>query len=302
MKTELLIEDDLDLAKIAESGQCFRWERVTPDTDGNDLESGELCYRIIAGSDSIYVTDLGEGNFRFEWDGPGSDSKDVLPHRWSDYFDLATDYQSIRAKVDPAADPYLWHASEAGKGIRILRQDPWEMLVSFIMSQNKNIPGIRRCIEALARLCGERCTDCRGEEYYAFPTPKAISSLTEDELAGCRLGYRCRYVQAAAKAVLAGKEGTDTGSYGIDLSALTDTSEEETIKTLTGICGVGVKVANCVSLFGLHHVDAFPIDVWIRRILESEYPEGFPFERYRPYCGIYQQYLFSYARNKEKAI
>ncbi len=302
MKTELLIEDDFDLTKIAESGQCFRWERVAPDTEGDDRETEELSYRIIAGTDCIYVTDLGEGRFQFEWDAFGSESEDGLPHRWYDYFDLATDYRSIRAKIDPAADPYLWNASEAGKGIRILRQDPWEMLVSFIISQNKNIPGIRRCIEALAGLCGERRTDCRGEEYYSFPTPEAISSLTEEALAGCRLGYRCRYVQAAAKAVLAGSNGNDGGSYGIDLAALRDASEAETIETLTGICGVGVKVANCVSLFGLHHVDAFPIDVWIRRILDAEYPEGFPFERYRPYCGIYQQYLFSYVRNKENAV
>ncbi len=302
MKTELLIEDDLDLMKIAESGQCFRWERVTADTKGDDRETGGLCYRVIAGPDCIYVTDLGEGRFRFEWDGPRTESAEELPRRWYDYFDLAADYRRIRAKVDPAADPYLWRATEEGKGIRILRQDPWEMLVSFIISQNKNIPGIRRCVEALARLCGERRTDCRGEEYFAFPSPKAISSLTEEELANCRLGYRCRYVQAAAKAVLAGKEGNDGGSYGIDLAALMDAPEAETIETLTGICGVGIKVANCVSLFGLHHVDAFPVDVWIRRILDAEYPEGFPFERYRPYCGIYQQYLFSYARNKEKAV
>ena len=284
---DLRIEDDFDLAKIADSGQCFRWERAAQ----------PACYRIIAGADCIYVTDLGEGRFRFEWselserDGcvPKSEWNGSIPKHWFDYFDFDTDYRSIRAKIDPAEDPYLWRASEAGRGIRILRQDPWEMLISFIISQNKNIPGIRRCIEALARLCGERRTDCRGEEYYAFPTPEAVAALSEEELAGCKLGYRGKYVLAAARAVL---------DASIDLDSLLETSEQETIEALTGIYGVGVKVANCVSLFGLHHIDAFPVDVWIRRILEAEYPCGFPFERYHPYCGIYQQYLFAYARNQ----
>jgi len=286
-KADFRIEDDFDLAKIADSGQCFRWEQAEI----------PASYRIITGADCIYVTDLGEGLFRFEWSGlsgqDGSIQKSgqdrCIPKRWFDYFDFATDYRSIRAKIDPEEDPYLWRASEAGRGIRILQQDPWEMLISFIISQNKNIPGIRRCIEALARLCGERRTDCRGEEYYAFPTPEAVAACSEEDLAGCKLGYRSKYVLAAARAVL---------DASIDLDSLLETSEQETIEALTGIYGVGVKVANCVSLFGLHHVDAFPVDVWIRRILEAEYPGGFPFDRYHPYCGIYQQYLFAYARNQ----
>ena len=112
--------------------------------------------------------------------------------------------------------------------------------------------------------------------------------MSDEALAACRLGYRCRYVKAAAADVAEGK---------LDLDSLRDAPEEETIKGLMSVCGVGVKVANCISLFGLHHIDAFPIDVWIRRILDNEYPSGYPKERYSPYNGIYQQYMFYYYRN-----
>ena len=162
------------------------------------------------------------------------------------------------------------------------------MLVSFIISQNKNIPAIRRSIELLTEACGEPKYDQRGELFYAFPTPEALAELGEDELRGCSLGYRCRYVHAAADAVLNGV---------IDLDSLKEADEEHTIRSLCGLFGVGVKVANCVSLFGLHHIDAFPVDVWVKRILANEYPDGYPYERYRPYNGVYQQYMFAYYRN-----
>ena len=280
------VTDDRDLDRIAESGQCFRWQKTEENT-----------YRIIAGCYCLYISSLGGGGFELDCSGEEFDCF------WSDYFDLSENYREIRARIDPVSDPFLWQAAEHEKGIRILRQEPWEMLISFIISQNKNIPAIRRSIELLAETCGEKRTDRRGVTYYAFPGPEDVASLSEEELKGCRLGYRCKYVHAAAEAVAGGE---------IDLEELAGErdrlsgernrlsgEEDRAIGALTGLFGVGVKVANCVSLFGLHHVDAFPIDVWVKRILETEYPDGYPYERYSPYNGIYQQYMFAWYRHKE---
>ena len=266
------IQDDFDSERIAESGQCFRWTK----TDGNS-------YRVIAKDQCLYITAL--ENDLYELDC----TKEEYSRFWHDYLDLQENYRSIRERIDPKQDPFLRKASEQEKGIRILRQDPWEMLVSFIISQNKNIPGMQRCVEFLAARCGERKTDTKGLEYYGFPDPEAVASLSEKDLTACRLGYRWKYVQAAAKAVLSGE---------IDLDGLIKADEETTIARLTGLFGVGKKVASCVSLFGLHHTDAFPIDVWVKRILADQYPGGYPYERYSPYNGIFQQYMFAYYRHK----
>ena len=176
-----------------------------------------------------------------------------------------------------------------GKGIRILRQDPWEALVSFIISQNKNIPAIKNCIALLCDAAGEHMTDDMGEAYAAFPSPEAILGMSEERLRACGLGYRWSYVRSAAQAVAGGAP---------DLSALMSAEEGETLARLTALPGVGVKVASCASLFGLHHMDAFPVDVWMKRILAHEYPAGYPMDRRRPYNGVYQQYMFFYYRDR----
>ena len=266
------IKDDFDLDRIAESGQCFRWEK-----------KDDCTYRIIAGKACLYITARGDNFFELDC------LEEEYTSFWIEYFDLRENYRSIRKRVDPERDPFLWEAAEQEQGIRILRQDPWEMLVTFIISQNKNIPAISRCVDMLATRCGERMTDSRGQEYYGFPEPAAVAALSEKDLMECRLGYRWKYVHAAAEAVAGGE---------IKLEQLVTADERTTIAALTGLYGVGTKVANCVSLFGLHHIDAFPIDVWIRRILEEQYPDGYPYDRYAPYNGIYQQYMFAYCRHR----
>ena len=272
---EIHITDDFNLDRIADSGQCFRWRKD---------DSG--AYRIIHKGHCLKIRPLGNAMFRL------SCSEDEYREIWHDYFDFGENYRSVRERVSREEDPFLADACEYGKGIRILRQDPWEMLVSFIISQNKNIPAIKKSIELLCETAGKRCENTEQEReddgQLVFPSPEQILSLSDEALAACRLGYRCRYVKAAASDVAEGK---------LDLDSLRDASEEETIKGLMSVCGVGVKVANCISLFGLHHIDAFPIDVWIRRILDNEYPSGYPKERYSPYNGIYQQYMFYYYRN-----
>ena len=269
MRRSITIKDDFDMNLIAFSGQCFRWEK-----------KGEDTYSITHGRDRLYMSRMGEDRYELEYD------EDSITD-WEEYLDLGEDYAAIRGRIDAKKDPFLHAAATDQKGIRILRQDPWEMLITFIISQNKNIPGIKRCIESLCRSAGEEVTDVRGEKYFAFPDAKATAALGENTLKSCSLGYRCSYITAAAEAV---------GSGEVDLGSLIDADEEETIKVLTSIHGVGPKVANCISLFGLHHVDAFPRDVWVNRILEQEYPDGYPFEEYSPYNGIYQQYMFAYYR------
>ena len=264
-------EDDLDLLKIAESGQCFRWNK----TEDN-------CFRVIRGEYCVYMEETGEGEYRLDC------TEEEFQAVWRPYLDLDLDYRKVRKRVKKRKDPFLADACEKEKGIRILRQDPWEMLVSFIISQNKNIPAIKKSIEMLSEMAGERKTDRRGETYYAFPTPERIAGLSGQELSDCRLGYRCKYVRAAAEAVLSGS---------LDLGKLIAAGDEEALAALKGIYGVGTKVANCVLLFGLHHLNAFPVDVWIKKVLEEQYPGGYPYEEYSPWNGIYQQYMFAYYRN-----
>ncbi|MBE5996463.1 MAG: DNA-3-methyladenine glycosylase 2 family protein [Lachnospiraceae bacterium] len=268
----LHIDDDLDLSKTADSGQCFRWQNTADNT-----------WRIPHRGECLTITDLCGGDFELDC------TEEQFRSVWYAYFDLENNYAAIRSLIDPGEDPFLFKASQSEKGIRILRQDPWEMLISFIISQNKNIPAIRRSVGLLSEMCGERKMSASGQPFYVFPTPEAIAALTADDLAKCRLGYRCRYVHAAAEAVLTGK---------IELAPLENEAEEKTLAALTSLFGVGVKVASCVSLFGLHHLNAFPVDVWIRRILENEYPNGYPFEKYSPYNGIFQQYMFAYYREQ----
>ena len=269
---DVRITDDLSLGKIAESGQCFRWKQASENT----------C-RIIAGDRCVYASKIADDTFRFDCD------EETFDTFWRRYFDLSESYQCIRERISPESDPFLWKAMENEKGIRILRQDPWEMLITSIVTQNRNIPAIQHSIELMSEMCGEKRTDSHGMEYYSFPQPERLASLSEAQLAECKLGYRCGYIHAAATAVAEEK---------IDLQALADADCEEAVRQLCGLYGVGIKVANCIALFGLHQLNAFPRDVWINRVLENEYPHGYPFNAYSPYNGVYQQYMFAYYRNR----
>ncbi len=271
MNMIITITDDFDPEKIAASGQCFRWQKVDEKTCR--ILAADRCLYLSRDADQTYQADCDESTFQSDW----------YP-----YFDLDENYQAIREHVDPEQDPFLWRAMEQEKGIRILRQDPWEMLITSVITQNRNIPAIQRSIELLSRACRNHRYDSRGREYYAFPDPAQLIMLNEQELLDCKLGYRWKYVHAAAEAVADGK---------INLRRLQEADCGEAVRQLTGIYGIGHKVANCVALFGLHQLDAFPRDVWINRVLENEYPNGYPFKNYSPYNGVYQQYMFAYYRN-----
>jgi N-glycosylase/DNA lyase len=271
---KITIQDDFDLQKIADSGQCFRF---------NVCKEG--LFRAVAKDKCLYIKELGRGEYDF------SCSQKEYEDFWKNYLDLDICYRDIRGRIDKDADPYLYAASEYGKGIRILRQDPWEMLISFIISQRKNIPAIKASIEKLCILAGD-VIDKSGEfgDVYSFPTPERLAALSMEELSGCSLGYRDKYVHQAAM---------DVWSGAVDLGSWKNLSDSELMEKLLTLYGVGVKVANCEILFGYHRLDAFPRDVWINRVLDTRYPEGFMFERYAPYNGVMQQYLFFYSRAGE---
>ena len=281
----LTIRDDFDLARIADSGQCFRFN-VCDDQKEISGEKGEFSgsptYRVVAGDKLLYIRQTGGLEYEL------SCSEDEYETFWREYFDLDLDYSGIRDRIDKSEDPYLFAASEYGKGIRILRQDPWEMLISFIISQRKNIPAIKASIEKLCTLAGDKIGEQDdGGAVYSFPTPERLSRLSMSDLAGCSLGYRDKYVHQAAMDVASGAVNLD------DWKALPDS---RLMEMLLGLYGVGVKVANCEILFGYHRLDAFPRDVWINRVLDTRYLDGFLFDKYAPYNGVMQQYLFFYSR------
>ena len=263
---------DFDVKKIAESGQCFR---MNPNVeDGYTLVALGRVLRLRETQQGCAL-DCSQADF------------DAL---WRDYFDLERDYADIRASADPN-DAFLGRACDYGRGIRMLRQDPWEMLITFILSQRKNIPAIRYCVEALCSRYGEPI-ERAGERFFAFPSAERLAALDERCLKDCSLGYRAKYVSAAARLVAGG---------ALDLTQIANLTDDELMQALLTVPGVGEKVANCVLLFGYHRLGRFPRDVWINRIVENEYEGMFPLERYPGITGALQQYMFFYARSEEYA-
>ena len=275
------IKDDFDLGKIADSGQCFRFNKCR---DG---------YSVVAGDKFVFIKQLNDEPGKTSDNGQWyelSCSEKEYEEFWKEYFDLNTDYRNIRGLIDKQEDEYLYNASEYGKGIRILRQDPWEMLISFIISQRKNIPAIKASIEKICALSGNKiATDPEGNAIYSFPGPDKLAQVSMDELSACSLGYRDKYVHRAA---------LDVASSVCDLESFKKLADPELMDKLLELYGVGIKVANCEILFGYHRLNAFPKDVWINRVLEQRYPKGFLFEKYAPYNGVMQQYLFFYSRSE----
>jgi 8-oxoguanine DNA glycosylase len=261
----------LDMRKIADSGQVFRFNKTD---DGS--------YDLIANNKHLRIQKLIDNKDinTYELDCSEEDYNKI----WKDYFDIDTDYSIYTDDLDEN-DIYLQKACEYSKGIRILRQDKWEMLISFIISQRKSIPAIKSSIEKMAVNLGEEIDD----RIYAFPKPQEILSADDTVLETCGLGYRLPYIRAAARDVI---------ENGVDLYDSDNLSDEELLEKLKEFKGVGVKVANCVLLFGYHRIGAFPIDVWVEKILNNHYDGTFPMERYKGYAGVLQQYMFFYEREK----
>ena len=267
---EIIGLDDFDLVRIFECGQCFRWV-----SDGSGVYTGVAFERVLQvrsepKTDSVFM--LG--------------SLDDFENIWRDYFDIDRDYAQIRQSL--CIDDFMSAATEFGSGIRILRQDKWEALCSFIISQNNNIPRIRGIVDSLCKLFGDKIV-FNGQEYYTFPSAEKLALLEPRDLAEVRCGYRADYIIRAAKDIAAGK---------VNLETLADTSSEHARSELKKLHGVGDKVADCVLLFGLHMLDTFPLDVWMKRAVTEHYGADFDPKIFTPYAGIAQQYIFHYMRNK----
>lgn len=256
--------------QICESGQCFR---LRPLGDGR--------YCLIAFGRYLEMEQTDDAVTFF---CPQKEYEEI----WKNYFDLGTDYQNY-LNFASAGGPYLCEAAAFGKGIRILRQDLWEMTVSFIISQQNNIKRIRRCIDLLCERYGEKKNSPYGTVYYDFPTAAALADAEEEDLRACNLGYRSRYIRDTARLV------QDRHIRWDSLSVIGYTEAKAELMRLPGI---GTKVADCICLFGLHCLEAFPIDTHIRQVLERHYPDGFPYESFPGFAGILQQYIFYYDLKK----
>lgn len=265
---------DFNIEQIAESGECFRW---------NKLEENKYIGVIMGG---VCIVEQNGEEVTFDSNLPD----EVIKH----YFDLARDYSKIKEFYQN--DDILVKAIKYGEGIRILNQEKFETLISFIISANNNIPRIKKSVEKIAEKYGKKI-EYKGETYFAFPTPEELSKATMEELRECGVGFRDKYIKEAVKMV---------AKFHIDLEIISKLSTEECKKELIKIKGVGSKVADCVMLFSMEKADAFPVDVWIKRIMENLYIkqevtlkeiEKYAKERFGKYAGIAQQYLFVYAKD-----
>ncbi|MBN7774306.1 DNA-3-methyladenine glycosylase family protein [Clostridium aminobutyricum] len=278
-----------------DSGQCFRW---TKERDGS--------YNGIAFGMPV--------NIRFQ---PYEDEKsagtliidnideEAYEQKWKPYLDLDTDYSAVK-KLLSEKDEVLAKAIDYGHGIRILRQESWEALISFIVSQNNNITRIKKCIDGLCERFGEHAGEYRGKSYYSFPTAVRLAGLTEEDLAPIRLGYRAKYILETAKAVAGEKDPEACISEACHLNRMRQASTEEAYDYLTQLCGVGPKVANCILLYGMAKHESFPIDVWVKRVMNRLYGieendvktmAEYAKQNFGEYGGIAQHYLFYYIRS-----
>lgn len=254
--------DNFDIKQTFLCGQCFRWAE-TEDNIFHGIAHGRYL-RIRQETDGVTLLDINE--------------KDIP--LWEEYFDLSTDYSALIDRF--SSDHTLSAACKSSYGIRILRQEPFETLISFIISQNNNIPRIAGIIGRLCEGFGEKL-----DGGYAFPSAESLRGITPEELAPLRAGFRARYICDAVNKVNSGEIDFD------EINLLPLDKAREKLKT---IVGVGDKVADCVLLFGFGKKNAFPRDVWVKRLMAAFYPDGLP-ECTIGAEGVAQQYLFDYVRN-----
>ncbi len=260
---------DFDLEQTLDCGQAFRWEKQ-PDGSFFGI-AGQRCCQIAQNGQDFQLIGVSRQDFE---------------EFWRDYFDLDRDYGAIKQAL--SVHPVFAQATAFAPGIRLLRQDSWEALCSFIISQNNNIPRIKGIIQRLCALAGQPL----GENLYGFPAPEDLAALEPEDLAPIRAGFRARYLVDAARKV---------SSEQVNLEALPFLPPEEARAMLEQIIGVGRKVADCTLLYGCGRLECFPVDVWIKRAMTNLIPEGLPVWA-EEYAGIAQQYLFHYARTCENSF
>ncbi|MEG0693786.1 MAG: DNA glycosylase [Oscillospiraceae bacterium] len=261
--------EDINLIDTLDCGQCFRFAR-TSDNGITGIAHGKILKLTQTKNDITFH----------------NTTKEEFSQIWRNYFDLETDYLSLKTIL--SKDETLQKALQYAGGIRILRQDSFEALVSFIISQNNNIPRIKASIDKLCKKFGQNIND----DIYTFPSIEALSDLKKEDLVDIGLGYRDDYIVDCVAKIK---------NNEIDLENIKQMDIDEARMALRTIKGIGPKVAECALLFGFYRVEAFPIDTWIKKALKYYYPDGFPVE-FANYAGIAQQYIFHYIRTCKDAI
>lgn len=291
---------NFDIKQILECGQCFRWDKIS---DSN--------YIIVAYGRVIEV--LQEGDKATIYNSNEEDFNNI----WINYFDLERDYDEIKTEL--AKDEILRKSVDFGYGIRILNQDPFEMLISFIISARNSIPSIKKTVKKICEAWGERI-EYKGEEYYTFPTPKAIKEATLEDIQGTGASFRSKYIVDTIKKVneaIEVKEDMENNPdkyserpeiLDFDLEYIKSLNDDECHIALQKFMGVGAKVADCIMLFSMAKHSAFPVDVWVKRAMIYFYvaPDVslnkmrvFARDKFGAYSGMAQQYLFYYARENK---
>lgn len=310
------IEDDFSLGKMADCGQCFRavclpdgsYRFISRENVLNIREQAPHQFQVSCSEEAwekfwrdyfdlsrtysriredLLMQLSGEEETPFGQTPRGVSEGDAATEaaRRQDSTDSVERCMPGPDVVSDAAVRFLTQAEQAGRGLRILRQDPWEMLITFILSQRKNIPAIRSAVEKLAMLYGHPVN----EMLFTFPTPEELGRASEADLRAAGLGYRAPYVKDAADKVLSGE---------LDLEALEKLDDESLFEKLMTVKGVGKKVANCICLFGFGRTSRAPVDVWIERAV-SLCGGVDPFPAFGEYAGIMQQYAFYYMTHQK---
>ncbi len=265
--------EHFDLNMIFDCGQCFRFDRTNGVENAYEGVALGKYLKIVQNDKNITVFGI---------------DKDDYEQTWKHFFAVDEDYENIQKNILSSFgnDDTILSAIKSGDGIRILHQDPWEVICSFIISQNNNIPRIKKIISAISQAYGEKIISENGC-HYAFPTATALFNAGEEKIFSLKTGFRAGYIYDAAKKV-------SRGELNLELMSSFDT--DKLIKELMSVKGIGPKVASCIALFGFGKTDAFPIDVWMKKVIAKYYPQGLSPSTLGGYAGIAQQYLFHYER------
>jgi N-glycosylase/DNA lyase len=273
---------NFDIKQVVECGQCFRWEKVS---DTNYI--GVALNKVIEVlQEESTVTIL-------------NSSKEDFEKIWLDYFDLNRDYSKIKKRL--SEDSLLNKSIEYGYGVRVLNQDKFEMLISFIISARNNIPSIMKTIKKLSEGWGEKL-EYKGKTYYTFPTPEALKDVTVDQIWGTGASFRSKYIVDTINKI---------NNNELNLEQIAELNDDDCHTALQEFKGVGAKVADCIMLFSMKKTSAFPVDVWVKRAMIHFYGASdeslikirrFARERFKDISGFAQQYLFYYARENKIKI
>ena len=287
---------DFNIKQILECGQCFRWERIS-DTN----------YIIVAYRRVIEV--IQEGSTVTILNTNMNDFNEI----WKNYFDLDVNYEEVKEEL--SKDELLKKSVEFGYGIRILNQDPFEMLISFIISARNSIPSIMKTIKKISERWGDRI-EYKDNIYYAFPMPEQLKEVSLEEIKETGASFRSKYIVDTISKVNAALDAKNNGELTeelekFDLEYIKSLPVDECHKALQNFMGVGAKVADCIMLFSMSKHSAFPVDVWIKRAMIHFYlaPDVslnkirvFGREKFGELAGLAQQYLFYYARENNIKI